>query len=389
MPVGQASEDIPRVVSWERAEEIRRRRQQRQRRRQRERLSRRAFLALLGGGSAYFGYRWLGDGWLGDGWLGDGWLGERLSGEHWYREGPRRVISGQPTVMPDVASSPALDPDPDPSTPARSNPPGLSNPARSNPVQIERISIQGIPLYRTTIDLTDPATFVAIGLAKDAPQANSHQSSVGDESFASFVQRYSNAAAVLSGTFFSQDAQKRVMGNMVSGGRFLKYSRWENYGTTLGIREGNRLEMVTARTEGQPQWNEHWFSLTSGPRLLREGKVWMAPKSEGFRDPHVLGVGSRKAIGYPRGGGKLIIATFLSSLSLAQEAKAMKALGCYEAMNLDGGFSVGLARQGQVILDAERPLTNVLVVYDAEHPAPELLRDSWHRFQAGERPQQG
>ncbi|WNZ46214.1 hypothetical protein Q2T42_30975 [Leptolyngbya boryana CZ1] len=48
------------------------------------------------------------------------------------------------------------------------------------------------------------------------------------------------------------DEQKRVMGNMVAAGRFLKYSPWENYGTTLGLKRGNQLEMVTARTEGSP-----------------------------------------------------------------------------------------------------------------------------------------
>lgn len=255
----------------------------------------------------------------------------------------------------------------------------------ASPVQLERITITGIPLYRTIINLKDPDTFLSIGLANRATKANSGKSSKGDESFKGFVKNYP-AAVLTNGTFFSMDAEKRVMGNMVAEGRFLKYSRWENYGTTLGIRADNQVEMVTARTEGKPQWDEHWFSITSGPRLLKQGKLWIAPKSEGFRDPHVLGVGTRMALGFPKGGDKIILATFLRSLSLEQEAKAMRALGCYEAMNFDGGTSVALAHRGKVLLDAQRPLTNVLVVYDAQNPAPQSLKDSWWRFQQGDRP---
>ena len=254
-----------------------------------------------------------------------------------------------------------------------------------SPVKVERIAIKGMPLYRTTIDLSDPETFITLGLAKNATQANSNKQSVGDEAFAGFVKRYP-AAVLANATFFSKDHQKRVMGNMVAEGRFLKYSRWENYGTTLGLKDGRRLEMVTARTDGKPHWHEHWFSLTGGPRLLREGKLWIAPKSEGFRDPSVLGVGSRTAIGFPKNGDKLILATFLHSMTLEREAHAMKDLGCYEAMNLDGGTSGALAHRGKVLLDASRPLTNVLVVYDHQNPAPQSVKDSWLRFQAGERP---
>ncbi len=255
----------------------------------------------------------------------------------------------------------------------------------SSPVKVERIAIKGMPLYRTTIDLMDPDTFITMGLAKNATKANSNKQSVGDEEFSGFVERYP-AAVLANATFFSKDHQKRVMGNMVAEGRFLKYSRWENYGTTLGLREGRKLEMVTARTDGKPHWHEHWFSLTGGPRLLRKGKFWIAPKSEGFRDPSVLGVGSRTAIGFPKNGDKLILATFLHSMTLEREAHAMKDLGCYEAMNLDGGTSGALAHRGKVLLDASRPLTNVLVVYDHKNPAPQSVKDSWLRFQAGDRP---
>jgi exopolysaccharide biosynthesis protein len=155
----------------------------------------------------------------------------------------------------------------------------------------------------------------------------------------------------------------------------------------LGIKAGNQLEMITARQEGQPQWNQHWFSLTCGPRLVKQGKIYLAPLSEGFKDSHVLNVGSRSAIGFPEGGKQLFLVTFLARLSLQKEAEMIKAIGCFEAMNLDGGASVALAHQGRILVAPRRNLTNAIAVYDTEYPALESLKQSWQRFQAGERPQ--
>jgi len=256
---------------------------------------------------------------------------------------------------------------------------------QAKPVQLDRKNVAGASFYLTTIDLADPEIYITIGLANNAAFANTSKVTRGDEPFENMVARY-RAAVVANGTFFGKDEQKSVLGNMVAAGKFLKYSRWENYGTTLGIKAGNQLEMVTARIEGKPDWSQHWFSLTCGPRLVKGGKVWLSPLSEGFKDSHVLGVGSRTAIGFPASRDKLFLVTFLDSLSLEAEAKVMQAIGCFEAMNLDGGASVGLAHQGQILLPAGRNLTNVLVVYDREYPAPAQLKQSWERFQKGSRP---
>ncbi|NJR48546.1 MAG: phosphodiester glycosidase family protein [Leptolyngbyaceae cyanobacterium CSU_1_3] len=252
------------------------------------------------------------------------------------------------------------------------------------PISVTQRTIAGVPLYVTIIDLTDPKTFVSVGLANRASQANSAQSTQGDEPFTTMV-RHHQAAITANGTFFSTDAQKRVMGNLVSGGKFLKYSPWENYGTTLGLRTGNRPEMTTARVDGKPHWQQHWFSLTAGPRLLKKGEIWLNPKKEGFTDPSVMGVAVRSAIGFPEHGKRLMLVTFLSQVSLKKEAAIMKAIGCYEAMNLDGGTSLGLAQGKKILLPAGRELTNVIAVYDVRHPAPTNLQQSWMEFQQSER----
>ncbi|CBN57068.1 MULTISPECIES: phosphodiester glycosidase family protein [Kamptonema] len=299
-----------------------------------------------------------------------------------------------PSILPKASINPQLLP-PAPIPKIRRNPdsqPTVSPsqlkvaPAKKGqPIQVSRKNVVGVPLYQTTIDLTDPDTLITIGLANNAPMANSSQSSKGDEAFEKMVERY-RGAVVVNGTFFGKDSQKWVLGNMVSAGKFLKYSQWENYGTTLGLRVGNQPEMITTRSEGKPEWNQHWFSITCGPRLLKQGKIWLAPKLEGFADPHVLNVGARTAIGFPASGKELYLVTFLTSLSLAEEAEVMKAMGCYEAMNLDGGASTALAHNGQILISPGRNLTNAIVVYDKNYPAPQEVKASWEAFQKGARP---
>ncbi|MBD1940313.1 phosphodiester glycosidase family protein [Microcoleus sp. FACHB-68] len=256
---------------------------------------------------------------------------------------------------------------------------------KGKPVEVIQNTINDVSFYQTTIDLNDPETFLTIGLANDAKAANTAALSTGDEAFEKFVSRH-QAAVIVNGTFFSKDDQKRVMGNMVAGGKFVKYSRWENFGTTLGIKANNEPEMITARAEGKPEWNQHWFSLTCGPRLLKQGKIWLSPKLEGFTDPHVLDVGYRTALGFSESRQKLFLISFLASLSLKEEAEIMKAIGCSEAMNLDGGASEALAYNGEILLQPGRNLTNVIVVYDTNNPAPKALKEDWLRFQNGWRP---
>jgi Phosphodiester glycosidase len=252
--------------------------------------------------------------------------------------------------------------------------------ASTLPVQVVRRQVGAVRLYLTIIDLRDPNVLLHIGLPHNANQANSPRYTSGVEPFSRFVGRQP-AAVVINGTFFSTDAQKRVMGNMVAGGKVLKFSPSENYGTTLGFLKDNRLEMVTARADGKPDWNQHWFSLTAGPRLLRQGEFWINPRKEGFTDLHVMGTASRNAIGFSKSHKTLFLVTFTTPITLRQEASIMRSIGCYEAMNLDGGSSTALAYRGKILVRPRRSLTNVIMVYDASHPAPEPLRSSWEQFQ--------
>lgn len=264
------------------------------------------------------------------------------------------------------------------------NSPVPLTPPTNRAVEIKSLSISGARLYVTRVDLSNPDTQVTIGLPRGSDRANSTRASHGQEPFSGFVSRL-RAAVVINGTFFSLDRHLQVMGNMVSGGQFLKYVPWENYGTTLGLGAGKRPEMITARIDGQPNWSDQWFSITAGPRLLRNGRVWLNPRQEGFTDAKVMGMARRAAIGYDASGQSLLMVTFLSPVSLRQEAEIMRLMGCSEAMNLDGGSSIGLAAQGRTLVSPGRGLTNVIAVYSPQYPAPLSLQDAWQRFNRGER----
>lgn len=261
----------------------------------------------------------------------------------------------------------------------------LQLPLQARPVELSQRSLAGVRAQVLSIDLSDPQTRLDILLANRAPLANNHEKQFGDESFGSMVSR-AKAAAVVNGTFFSKDAQKRVMGNLVRGGIFAKYSRWENFGTSFGLNARNQPDMFTIRAGDQPRWEQHWFSLTCGPRLLKDGAIWLAPKTEGFQDPHVLNRASRAALGYSRDGKTLYLVSFLSPLTLQQAAAAMQALGAYQAMNLDGGASKGLAFSGRVLQAPGRHLTNAIAVYDSRFPAPAALTRSQQGFEIARLP---
>ncbi len=118
---------------------------------------------------------------------------------------------------------------------------------------------------------------------------------------------------------------------------------------------------------------------------MRSGQISINAQQEGFRDPAVTSQAIRSAIGFAKDSKKLLHVTFLKPVSLQREAQIMQALGCREAMNLDGGTSLALAKGGKILRGANRKLTNVITVYDRHYPAPPDLRLSWHAFQTLDR----
>jgi hypothetical protein len=240
-------------------------------------------------------------------------------------------------------------------------------------------TVLGAKIRVANVDLSDPSTVMDIGLAGGADRPNQPGHTVGAEDFSLMVQRAHPALAV-NGTFFSEDGPKRVMGDMIRAGRLVKFSPWEDGGTSFVLHAGNRPEMITARAQGAPDRSTNWLSMTGGPRLLRDGKVYLHPREEGFRDPDVFHSATRTALGFSREGKKLLLVSFLSPVSLELEARVMKSLGTYQAMNLDGGTSQALAVGEKTLVAPGRHLTNILAVYDRHHPAPRAIASAWGTF---------
>ncbi|HOQ29037.1 MAG TPA: phosphodiester glycosidase family protein [Armatimonadota bacterium] len=130
---------------------------------------------------------------------------------------------------------------------------------------------------------------------------------------------------------------------------------------------GNRFQpgdQVTLRIEYGSHDEEFWQSvqegLGCGPRLLAEGRIAYDPKGEGFNDPKILSLaGARSAIGIRHDGTILLVTC---SATVRQLADIMKALGAYDAMNLDGGASSGLWVQGKYLVQPGRSISNALLI---------------------------
>lgn len=116
---------------------------------------------------------------------------------------------------------------------------------------------------------------------------------------------------------------------------------------------------VNIETRDKQWWAGCVEAVGAGPTLVKEGKVVLNAKLEGFTDPKILkDSGARSLIGILP-DGKVMLAT--SSGTVAQMAELMKGLGCKDAMNLDGGASSGLYVDGKAVRKEGRLISNALV----------------------------
>lgn len=107
-------------------------------------------------------------------------------------------------------------------------------------------------------------------------------------------------------------------------------------------------------------WNSIETGIGAGPALLLDGNKNIDFDIEQFYESKIkVNSASRSAIGY-REDGKLII--IVTNSTIDQLADIMIQLGCYEAMNLDGGASSGLWYDGDYIRKPGRNISNALLI---------------------------
>jgi hypothetical protein len=224
-------------------------------------------------------------------------------------------------------------------------------------IAYERRSLAGVPAHVITIDLNRPEVKVSVAVARGGfPHA--------DEPFGTIVSRV-NPTAAINGTFFDKKTFKPI-GDIVIDGRLVHKGLM---GTALAITEDNRAIMRRVTWGHAEDWTDYETVLACGPTLVRDGVIDLDVQGERFRDPHVLGAGSRSACGLTA-VGKLKLVSVTSAVSLEKIAEMMLAAGCVDAMNLDGGASTAMYYRGRTIVQAGRELTNVLVAWEDEAQGP-------------------
>lgn len=180
------------------------------------------------------------------------------------------------------------------------------------------------------------------------------------ENFYQTVKRYQPRAAI-NGTYFHM-LNGQPTGAIVRHGKFLYDGRW---GTTICIDAKGRVKFrYQSGTYGRHRgWDGVENAITTGPTLVRASDFWLKPRMEGFRDPRVLGVARRSALGLTN-DEKLVLVTVHTPISLNKLGHIMLRLGCQDAAALDGGSSTALYCNGEFVSKPSRRLSNVLLVYD-------------------------
>lgn len=218
--------------------------------------------------------------------------------------------------------------------------------AASN-VAYRKTKVGGIWLHVVTTNLNSPSVRVTPAVARWG---------IGTcESFRSLLRRTRPAAAI-DGTFFCTRSLKPT-GDIVIDGQMI----WRGYlGIAMAFGEDNSVRFLDCQDY---RWTDYKSVLVAGPSLILDGKLAVYPRDQGFGGRVHFTPRIRAAVGVTS-ANKLVMVTTTRRVYLGQLARAMKALGCVNAVDLDGGGSTGLYCNGKLIRNPGRAMTNCLLVYD-------------------------
>lgn len=219
----------------------------------------------------------------------------------------------------------------------------------ASPVALSESTVEGVPVRAIRVDLNDPRVRVNVIVAANFPGT--------DESFASMLAAFKPYAAV-NGAYFSKDTLKPI-GDIVIDGVLVTTGRM---GTAFTIADDGRVDILRVVRHKTMDWSGRRVVLACGPALVLEGEIDVRYEEEGFRDPHVTGRAQRMSLGYTS-ANKLVLAHIRKPVTFHEQARIMKAMGCFEAMNLDAGASLAMAYNGKVLHAPGRKLTNILAVW--------------------------
>ncbi|HEX2950071.1 MAG TPA: phosphodiester glycosidase family protein [Armatimonadota bacterium] len=120
---------------------------------------------------------------------------------------------------------------------------------------------------------------------------------------------------------------------------------------------------MTVNGDDPAAWGNVTEAVGAGPRVLTHGTPVFTPAAEGFSDQKILQLsGARSAAGYTSDGVLYLITT--RGARVSDLGHILKALGCVEGMNLDGGASSGLWYRGSYLTTPGRQISNALLVVE-------------------------
>ena len=110
-------------------------------------------------------------------------------------------------------------------------------------------------------------------------------------------------------------------------------------------------EKVTINYNLNPNWEDIDHIISGGPYLLKDGNIFIDATSQKLQT--ITGRNPRTAIGYTKDNVMLMVTIDgrkegLTGVTLKELANIMKDLGCYEAINLDGGSSTVMYVNGNI-----------------------------------------
>lgn len=232
-------------------------------------------------------------------------------------------------------------------------------------VFVDKTTVAGVSIWLASIDLNNPQTIVTFAPTNIVQKAGGLNS---------FVQK-SNATLIASGTF-----REDKNWTMKSEGSFIvgeDFKNWPYY-TVLGLNSRNIPEIIARNQLSEPKWEQYWFAITGHPRLVNNGVAGVTEIAPGAT-LNITGSARRAAIGFSRQTKMLYHVITNDRINLKKMAEVMKAIGCDEAINLEGNDGTILAYSNTIKVSGQvrAPL---IMVYEATK-APENIRTGWKRFQ--------
>lgn len=118
------------------------------------------------------------------------------------------------------------------------------------------------------------------------------------------------------------------------------------------IKSLKKGDKITTQYKITPEWKEINHIISGGPYLMKNGNIFIDVTAEKLNS--ITGRNPRTAIGYTK-DNVLIMVTVdgrkegSSGVTLNELANIMKELGCYEAINLDGGSSTVMYVDGKIL----------------------------------------